>query len=249
MTRRGFIAAVAGAGALLATGARATRAASPARLTARPAAPRGTIAAGLHPLGLRADRDGVLYVPPSYRAGRGAPLLVLMHGWGGSAAYWKPETLAAFADPAGIVIVAPSSTDVTWELQLNGYGPDVEMVDASLKFAFARVNVDPQRLALGGFSDGASYALSLGLENGTLFTALMAFSPGQCPTSDLEGKPRVYITHGTQDKILPIDESSRVIGARLRKLGYAVTYREFEGDHRVEPGLAAEGMAWLAAGA
>jgi phospholipase/carboxylesterase len=33
-------------------------------------------------------------------------------------------------------------------------------------------------VALGGFSDGASYALSLDLTNGDLFASLIAFSPG-----------------------------------------------------------------------
>jgi poly(3-hydroxybutyrate) depolymerase len=38
--------------------------------------------------------------------------------------------------------------------------------------------VDPQRICVSGFSDGASYALSLGLANGDLFTHVAAFSPG-----------------------------------------------------------------------
>lgn len=38
--------------------------------------------------------------------------------------------------------------------------------------------VDTTRLGVGGFSDGASYALSLGLTNGDLFTHVIAFSPG-----------------------------------------------------------------------
>jgi predicted esterase len=33
-------------------------------------------------------------------------------------------------------------------------------------------------LAVSGFSDGASYALSIGPANGDLFTHVMAFSPG-----------------------------------------------------------------------
>ena len=257
LTRRRFLelVAAAGAGALAAGCAPAAPKASAgasasgvpaARLMVKPAAPTGTIAAGISSLGLSAERDAFIYVPPGLDPGKEAPLLVLLHGAGGSAAWWKPETIAALADPAGIIIVAPSSAGATWDLRLDGYGPDVEIVDASMRFAFAHCRVDPARLALGGFSDGASYALSLGLENGDLFSALLAFSPGLCATDARRGTPRVYITHGTQDTVLPIDSSSRLIVPTLRKLGYDVTYREFDGGHTVDRALAVQGMRWFA---
>ena len=41
-----------------------------------------------------------------------------------------------------------------------------------------QLDVDRQRVCASGFSDGASYALSLGAANGDLFTHIAAFSPG-----------------------------------------------------------------------
>jgi predicted esterase len=41
--------------------------------------------------------------------------------------------------------------------------PDVALIDQALSEIFNRYMVDASRLALGGFSDGASYALALGL--------------------------------------------------------------------------------------
>ena len=38
--------------------------------------------------------------------------------------------------------------------------------------------IDPSRIAMAGFSDGASYSLSVGLANGDLFSAVFGFSPG-----------------------------------------------------------------------
>jgi predicted esterase len=38
--------------------------------------------------------------------------------------------------------------------------------------------IDPVRLAVGVFSDGASYALSLGIPSADLYTHVLAFSPG-----------------------------------------------------------------------
>ena len=50
--------------------------------------------------------------------------------------------------------------------------------DEALVRVFATYPVDPTHLAISGFSDGASYALSLGLANADLFTHIVAFSPG-----------------------------------------------------------------------
>jgi predicted esterase len=108
------------------------------------------------------------------------------------------------------------------------------------------VSVDPARISVGGFSDGATYALSLGLINGDLFHRVVAFSPGFVVPGLPHGKPRIFISHGTADPILPIDQCSRVIVPGLRRLGYDITYREFEGRHEVPADIAREGMRWAA---
>jgi phospholipase/carboxylesterase len=88
-------------------------------------------------------------------------------------------------------------------------------------------------VALGGFSDGASYALSLGLTNGDLFTHLIAFSPGFMAPGGEVGRPRCYVAHGTRDAVLPIDRCSRRLVPVLERAGYAVRYHEFDGPHTV----------------
>jgi predicted esterase len=109
------------------------------------------------------------------------------------------------------------------------------------------VPVDPARIAVGGFSDGASYALSLGLANGDLFPRVIAFSPGFVVSAAVHGHPRFFVSHGTADPILPIDECSRVIVPRLRSMGYDVTFREFDGRHEVPADVAQAGMRWMSA--
>ena len=100
---------------------------------------------------------------------------------------------------------------------------------------------------IGGFSDGATYAVSLGLINGDLFRRVVAFSPGFVIPGETQGKPRFFISHGTEDKILPIDRCRRVIVSRLQKRGYDVTFREFDGGHEIPAAIAREGMTWMAA--
>ena len=82
--------------------------------------------------------------------------------------------------------------------------------------------------------------------NGDLFTALMAFSPGFIPPgSEKKGKPRIFISHGTADNILPIASCSRRLVPELKQDGYPVTYREFDGPHTVPPEITAEAMRWF----
>jgi predicted esterase len=143
-------------------------------------------------------------------------------------------------------VLAPDSRRGTWDAIRGDFGEDVDFVDRALERVFGTIGVDPERVAVGGFSDGATYALSLALINGDLFRRVLAFSPGFVVGGTPHGKPRCFISHGTADPILPIDRCSRVIVAALRKRDYDITYREFEGGHEVPASIAREGMAWTA---
>jgi phospholipase/carboxylesterase len=194
---------------------------------------------------LTASRDTLLYVPQGYRPDRLAPLVVLLHGAGGDAEGGL-ALLQEQADDAGLILVAPASRGPTWDILMQGvFGRDVALIDAALDRVFARYAVDPARIAVGGFSDGASYALSLGITNGDLFTHVIAFSPGFIAAFERTGSPRVFISHGTQDRVLPIDQCSRKIAPRLQKDGYDLRYIEFEGPHTVPQEMRREAVAWL----
>ncbi len=198
---------------------------------------------GLQGLGLDGARDGLLYVPPGYRPDRPAPLVLMLHGAGG-VAHHGLNPLVAHADKAGLILLAPDSRGPTWDVIRRGYGPDITFIDRALKQTLARYAVDPTRIAIEGFSDGASYALSVGLTNGDLFTHVMAFSPGFMVPADPRGKPRVFISHGLRDEVLPIDRCSRRIAPQLERAGYDLTYREFDGPHTVPPAVSQEALAW-----
>ena len=46
---------------------------------------------------------------------------------------------------------------------------------------------------------------------------------------------------------MPIGVTSRQFVPRLKKLGYDVTYREYEGRHGVPPAVVREGFTWFLA--
>lgn len=207
--------------------------------------PIGAASVGLQPLGHHGAHDGYLYVPASYQIGHPAPLMVLLHGAGGDAR----ATLALLKGPAdatGLILLAPTSREYTWDAIVGRYGPDVEAIDRILEGTFSHYAVNPGRVAVGGFSDGASYALSLGITNGDLFCHVLAFSPGFMAPAARVGSPRVFVSHGTRDKVLPIGRCSRRIVPQLEHAGYDVRYREFEGGHEVPPEIRREATAWFA---
>ena len=216
------------------------------RLRARPRGGTKTTASGTARLGLETGRDALLQVPAN--AGDGPlPLMVLLHGAGGSGEGIL-KRLGSFASQAGIAVLSPDARSSTWDAIRDNFGPDVAFIDRCLQKVFASVNVDPQRVAIGGFSDGATYALSLGLVNGDLFGRIVAYSPGFYVGGEVSGKPRIYISHGHEDEILPIDRCSRRIVPALKRAGYDVTFKEFIGGHTIPAEIATAGMNFAAGG-
>lgn len=246
-SRREFASALGGTLASLAFGEACsaltqTARSGPARIDARPR-PNVTTTLESGRLGLASGRDGVVQVPRT-AAGQAVPLLVFLHG----ATQTGERMLARIgpaADTLGIAVLAPDSRNGTWDAIRNTFGEDVVFLDRALEHVFGRLRVDPARIAIGGFSDGASYGLSLGLANGSLFKTLVACSPGFVIQAPPDARPRVFVSHGTSDQILPIDQCSRVIVPRLKSIGYDVTYREFEGRHELPPAVADEALRFM----
>lgn len=215
------------------------------RLLARPAKPTKEAAKpGLHSLQIDRKREALLYVPKGYKPQSSAPFGLMLHGAGGNADHGI-GLLQNLADEAGIVLLAPKSAQATWDVIADEYGADVEFIDRALNEIFERYAIDKSRLAVGGFSDGASYALSLGVINGELFSHVIAFSPGFMAPTGQSGKPRFYISHGTNDRVLPIERCSRKLVPQLKRAGYDVIYREFDGPHTISTDIAQESVRWL----
>jgi phospholipase/carboxylesterase len=221
----------------------ASEVAKPGRLTARPHDHPAAIAArGEMPLGVGdTQRDGRVYVPAQAR--EKYPLMLLLHGAHGAGERIE-RRLQDLADQFGFIIVAPDSRGMTWDVTRGALGPDVDFIDRALAAIFARYPVDASHLAVAGFSDGASYALTIGIINGDLFTHVIAFSPGFIATNYGFGRPPIFISHGTADEILPFNQTSKVYVPGLRHNGYRVRFRTFDGPHTIPHEVATEAMQW-----
>lgn len=201
-----------------------------------------TVATGGRPFGL--------YVPSTYDSTRVWPVTVLLHGYGVSGEEMALD-FQDYAEAAGEVVLAPNSFGTTWDLIQNSqFGADVQYMDGMLTWAFQHISVDPTRLSISGFSDGATYALWIGLKNGDLFTRVAAMTPCTALPQIRTGMPILFISHGKDDTVLPIDACSRVTVPALQADGYSVQYVEYpsaQGNgHFVTPDVLTEAMAWLA---
>ena len=208
-------------------------------------APHRDCSPGVHEFALRNGQQVDMRVTPPGE--RPYALIVALHGAGGS-----PDSgLEAFSGAwnlPGLVLVAPAAKARTWTALFSDRDPDLESVDLVVAEAWARCPIDRKRLALGGFSDGATYALTLGIANGDLFPAIIALSPGGILAGTTRGKPRIFVSHGSEDGVLPIAGASDRIVPKLREAGYDVTYRRFRGGHEVSPATSAAAARWFLAG-
>ena len=157
---------------------------------------------------------------PSKPAAGPLPLMVFLHG-AGSGAQRLLQRFGKAGDDAGVAVLAPDSRGPTWDAIRGGFGPDVAFINRALERVFQTVAVDPARLAVGGFSDGATYALSLGLINGDLFRRVVAFSPGFIVEGETHGKPRFFFSpargrHPAHRSLQPADRAGAA-AARVRR--------------------------------
>jgi phospholipase/carboxylesterase len=204
------------------------------RLSFTPAEPtKGPLPPGRHLLGIAPERDAVLYVPTGLDEGAPVPLFVMFHGARGF-----PEKVLPFIEEHAqhhkFLVLAPHSTYPTWDIVIGGNGPDLERLHRALTEVTSRYRIDREHLAFAGFSDGASYALSIGITNGDIASHVIAFSGGFMSIFLQEGAPKVFIAHGLSDEQLPIATSGRANAAKLKAAGYDVEYVEFNGLHAIQ---------------
>jgi predicted esterase len=216
-------------------------------MVSRPGVPtQAPYPAGLDWLDLDDAPAPAVFVPSTLPTGP-VPLMVLLHGATSNPLQAMP-IMQDEAERRQFVVVAPKSVGVTWDVIHGDFGPDVTALDAVLTAVFDHIPADPRRLAIAGFSDGASYALTLGLANGDLFPSILAFSPGFFVPARRQGWPSIFVSHGRTDPVLPIDQCGRLVVAALQMARYDVLYHEFDGGHRVPAEALSESLdRWLGA--
>jgi len=189
------------------------------------------------------DRDATLYVPKSYKPGVGMPIVMMLHGFMGSGE--GSRGFFPLAEEFGVIILAPESRDLTWGQGTPGFDEDVHYLGPAFRHVANLLDLDPAHVAIAGVSDGAGYALSMGLAYGESFNHIMVFSGGLMRPFRKQGKPRLFFAHGIDDHQMPIEVTARKFVPLLKAEGYDVTYHEYEGGHRPPAAEYREAFKWF----
>ena len=172
------------------------------------------------------NRQFLLHLPPAYDGSKPLPLVLMLHGMGGTAANSARATgWSSKADSETFIVVYPEATrpdpmrppslrknPQAWN---DGSGrfhaaerntDDVAFIQALLDRLVTDYRIDRRRVFVAGFSNGASMAFRVGAE---LSDRVAAIAPhaGACWTErlpSLRGISLCYIT-GTADTLNPLE--------------------------------------------
>lgn len=166
-----------------------------------------------------------------------APLIVLLHGAGGDGRSFLDQ-FKRDADARGLILLSVQSDGRTWaQRKPQDTEPDVANIKAAITGMSLKAPYLPGRTTVMGFSDGASYALSVGMAYPELFHSIVAFSPGYAfaPRS-LDTEQRIFIAHSRRDPILPAENTRRMVDG-LKRAGFTPEVHWFNGGHEIDPDL------------
>lgn len=195
-----------------------------------------------------AGTTGRVYVPAHYTPGTPIGLLVMLHG-GGSAGANYIGLFQQLADAHDFIVLAPDSKQLTWDMiSTTRVGVDIDRLGTAITYVLQRATVDPARIWLGGHSDGASYALTVGTANGDRFRKLLIFAAGIYWTPEKVGRPDVRVMHGQFDPVFAFSQVTSEVVRPLERAGYAVTFAPFLGGHEVPADVAEAAILWAKGG-
>lgn len=201
-----------------------------------------------------------IQLPPEAGPARPIPAVVMVHGWEGD------ETVMGIFKqtvPLGVAVIAPRAP-----IALNGgyiwYWRDPDRLQPETNSLWAgrdqlsefladlphHYPVDPNRMVLMGFSQGAVVCNTIILTQPGRFKGVASLA-GLIPKvivetahPNLTGLP-VFIAHGLRDKTIPIAVARQDRDVYTR-LGAQVTYGEYETGHKLTTKGMADLKKWLA---
>ena len=165
------------------------------------------------------DRTFTVRVPRQTDSARGIPVIILLHGRGGSGERFLERTrLAPIADSAGFLLVAPDGTGDPrgWH---TGFArgdevDDVGFINALIDTLGARHGIDEARVYVIGYSNGGVLAHRVAADLSRRIAAAAVYAGaigartvrGSISTIDPPRAPvPIMIIHGDADDVVPYD--------------------------------------------
>lgn len=176
---------------------------------------------------------GVLLTPETIDPDRRYPLVTVLHG-AGRQDEMLVKGLRDEPERRQALVFVPRSIAPTWDLIAGGPRVDLDFFEYAWDLIYRRYPVDFERQVLMGYSDGASYGLSVGLSNPGMFSALIAWAAGFVVADperfDAQApKPRIYLEYGSHDELFPFERVALPMRANLEAAGCDVTFSVDEG--------------------
>lgn len=172
-----------------------------------------------------------LYVPASYDASHNTPtkLLVWMHGCGGDGR-WDAQVVSPGGSQSWLTISIGGRDGACWNIST-----DTTLVLAALDDVKRRLNVDPRRVVIGGYSSGGNLAYRTAFANAGRFAGLIAentgtlYGAGPAYASAAWKLNVVHLAH-LSDTTFPIS-TVRSETDTLKAAGFPTTRLERPGTH------------------
>ena len=192
-------------------------------------------------------------------------LLVLMHGVGSNAedlfglAGYVPQQFHVLSLQAPIAMGPQAYGWFMFSVQSDGSRQIDEaqeqasraLLAQTLQAASEQLGIPPERVVVGGFSQGGIMSLSVLLTQPQLLGAVCIWHsrllpqvvPLQAPLAQWQGRS-AWVSHGTQDQVIALD-SAHQIRDHLQALGVTLDYREYPCPHTIHAQELQDSMQWL----
>ncbi|MEO0531321.1 MAG: PHB depolymerase family esterase, partial [Planctomycetota bacterium] len=166
------------------------------------------------------DRDYLIHLPSGWDGVSEVPLLVGLHGGGGSnETFAGPNRFLSAADREGFVAVFPNAVDGVWNDGRDIYPPEIASIDdvgfvaALIDQIAASLPIDADRIYATGMSNGGMLTHRLALEMSYTpdGNRLAGFAPivANLPLDLLPTEPSLpmhgLLTVGTLDPLMPFE--------------------------------------------
>lgn len=204
------------------------------------------------------------YVEPAHPVDGASPAVVVLHGRGASERDLLPLVQTFPGELAAVSFRAPEplGPGYTWyEFELDrgdlhtsqpvesDFRSSLDLVTESVSNALEVYDLDPSRLGLLGFSQGAIMSFALLLEAPDRYAwcaglhGYLAASHADLAPAGVEHKP-VFVAAGRYDDVIP-PERARRAADRFREIGASVTFRTYDAGHGVGRDELSDLASWV----
>jgi phospholipase/carboxylesterase len=201
--------------------------------------------------------------PDHYEVNQPYPAIICLHGFG--ADMRDLAGLAPAIDQTGYLFICPNApltvpigpgyTGRAWYEPGGNASPAaieraLTALDILLQEVLAQYQVPDGRAILLGFSQGGAMTYQYGMPRPEIFAGVVVLSgalrnsEGLLPHLPPARNQRIFIAHGTEDPLVPVDWSRQAVSF-LESQGYQPVSREYSMGHEINGAVLRDLIPWI----